>query len=384
MADAPNFRDYFRLVRDEMLARSAKLTRTVIEREGSDANALASAMAAVGDDASAQIVASQSALYIDSASGQDLDVLLFDRYNLVRTLASPSRGQVSFSTTTPVAATVTVPLGTRLSTADGLLFVTTAAATILIATSGPVIVAVRSIEAGASQQVRPATITSIIDTFVGRPADLNVTNVLATAGAEDEESDEDFRERGRAFFTTAVKGTLEAIRVGALGVLGVKRASVFEVLNPLEAPAGAVEVVIADQFTDQLVNITPTPPTYSTQAQTLAREVQSALADVRAGGVYVRVTVAQVILVSINLVLSYRAGFDTEEVNARARAAIVNTVNSLNPGVSLTIAALINALRTVNGLTVTGSEVVSPTGTTVAATLQVLRTSSTLVRVVVG
>ena len=103
------------------------------------------------------------------------------------------------------------------------------------------------------------------------------------------------------------------------------------------------------------------------------------MAQARAAGVYVATLVAQVVLQPVTLRLRVKAGFDTAAVALNARAVCVQVVNALAPGAELTVAALENALATVNGLYFVGDEVILPAATVTPTWLQVLRTNLQLV-----
>ena len=379
MADLPSFSDLFGIARDEALARNPRLTRDAIEREGSDVNAVVAAGVAASDEVVGQLADVAASLFLDTATDTALDRWVFDRFGLSRKPASASFGSVNFSTTALNPGAFSIPLGTRVGTQDGLQFVTTAATTFLAASVGPVTVPVRSSLAGASQQAQANTITSILTSIVGQPADLVVNNPLATAGADDEESDDSLRTRARGFFTTARRGTIAAIRQAALGVPGVRTATAFEVLDAFGRPAKVTQLIVADAFTDLLVGVSPTPASYQTQSQVLADTVFAALDDVRAAGIYVQVSVASVVMQPIQLALRFQAGADVEQAAYLARVAVVNTTNQLSPGSPLRVSALIAALQLVPGLFVTGLEIVSPAGDVIPLSLQVLRTTLGLV-----
>jgi len=379
MGDFASFQEIFRVGRDEILSRNSQLTREVIERDGSDANVLVAAAAAIGDDSIGQLTQVEAGLYLDSAKGLMLDRLVFDRYGLTRKPASPSQGSASFSTTAPAPGAFTIPSGTKLQASDGKQFITTASGSFAAGSTGPVLVAIRSVLAGSAQQAASGTITSILGQITGQPSDLVVTNTLATAGADDEEKDESLRDRARLFFTTARRGTIAAIRVAALAVPGVRTATAFEVIDVFGRPAKAVQLVIADAYTDQLVNVSPTPPTYQAQSQVLALTVFNSLDDVRAAGIYVDVQVGSVVLQAVTLGLRFVAGANVDSVALQARAIVAATINALSPGSSLTIASLVAALRLINGLVVTGQEIISPPGDIAVQPLQVLRSSLALV-----
>jgi uncharacterized phage protein gp47/JayE len=386
--DFPSFWSLFRVGRDEILARSSRLTRAVVEREGSDANALVAVSAAIGDEVVGTLASAVGGLFLDSATGDALDRLAFDRYGLTRKQAAPALGTVSFTTSIATTAPFSIPSGTKLQTADNVQFVTTAAVVFPAGSVGPVYAAVRSVLAGLDQQAKAGTITSISAALPGAPVGLVVTNALATAGAADRESDASLRARGQAFFPTVRRGTLKALEQGALAVAGVETATGFELVNlQTGMPDRGVYLAVSDTFTEALVEqvVVPgsaLPVAYQAQAQTLATAVLAGLSDVRAAGIPVYVVVASVVLTPVYLALSYVAGVDVNDVAERARAAVVATVNALPPGTTLTNAALRAAVGGVSGLVVTGNEIVSPNGDIVPTPIQALRTSMALVTIV--
>jgi hypothetical protein len=361
-----------------MLSRNPRLTALVIETDGTDTNILNAAAAAVGDESMGQLARVIASLYLDSATGQDLDRLVFDRYGLVRKAAAPAIGTVNFSCSPASPGVFSIPSGTLLQTTDGRQFITTAAVTFPALSSGPIAAAVRSTLAGANQQAAIGTITNIVSPIPGAAQGMAVTNTVATSGAADEETDDSLRARARSFFTTARRGTVGAIQNGGLAVAGVQTATAFEVLDTFGRPAKEVELIVTDQFTDSLVNLSPTPPTYQAQSQILAQTVFDSLSDTRAAGIFVLVRVAQVALEGIQLGLRFQAGADAATVSVTARSTIVAYVNSLPPGTNLTINGMISILRTVPGLIVTGNELLAPTGDVVCAPLQVIRTTLAL------
>lgn len=385
--DFPNFRTLFQIARNEALVRNAQLTQDAIDREGSDANILIASAVAAADEVVGQQITVTSGLFLDSASGDALDRLLFDRYGLVRKVASAAVGSVAFSTTATNPSPFTIPSGTQLSTSTGLKFETVGGMLFPAGTTGPVYVTVRSLLAGANQQAAIGTINSLVGTVPSAPNDLTVTNPIATAGASDRESDTQFRERGRSFYTTVQRGTLSAITQGALSVPGVVSASTYEFLDSSGLPNKRVACVIADKYTDSLANYTTVPPVYEAQSKVLAQQVFNALEAYRPAGVFVQVQLAQVVPLPVSLSLSFKAGVDIDITANEARAAIANYINNLQPGDDLYLQPMIQVLQGVDGLIVTGDEIVSPANQGTAADplvvttpLQVLRTSLALVR----
>ncbi len=127
------------------------------------------------------------------------------------------------------------------------------------------------------------------------------------------------------------------------------------------------------------MDLDPTPATYQTQSQVLAGEVWLALDDVRAAGIYIQIQVAVVTLQAVTLGLRFLAGANADLVALNARGAVAAWVNSLKPGDDLLVADMIRVLRTVNGLEVTGDEILSPAGDVVVPVLGVLRSGINLV-----
>ena len=379
MPDFPTFSDLFRIARDEILSRNAKLSKDAVEREGMDANILVAGACAAADEVVGQLTTLAAGLFLDSAQKTALDRLLFDRYGLVRKPAAAAIGSVQFRTATPSAVAFTIPLNTYLATADGKQFVTTESTIFSLGSVGPLTVAVRSVLAGADQNVKAFTINNVVTTIQSAPATLTVTNPYATAGADDAELDSAFRERGRRFFTTARRGTLAAIEAAALGVTGVRSATAFEVIDAIGRPARLVQLVVADAFTEQFVDLSTVPATYQVQSQGLAASVFDGLADVRPAGVFVQVIVANVILQAVQLALTFNAGADVNSVALQARAAVVNYVNALAPGAPFNPPDLLKKLQTISGLLYTGKEIVSPPGVVSAKPLQIIHTSLGLV-----
>jgi hypothetical protein len=382
MPDFPTFNDYFRIARDETLLRNSKVSREAVEREGMDANILVAAVAATADEVTGQLATVEAGTFIDSAVGPALDRLAFDRYGLVRKPAAASQGTVQFRTTVVAPVTFTIPVGVSLSTSDGTEFITSDSVVFLAGTLGPLACGVRSSLAGANQNVKALAINSITGTITSAPTDLTVSNPFATAGAGDAETDPSLRDRARRFFSTVRRGTLGALEAAALGVAGVTTAKAFEVIDSLGRPARIVQLVISDAFAEQFINYDTVPARYEVQSQLLSTSVFNALADVRPAGVFVQVIVANVILQSFQLGLSFIAGTDVNTAALAARAAIVTYLNSLVPGAPFVYQDASAVLTSVAGLAPSGNVIVSPPGNVLAKPLQVLRTSLALVTAV--
>lgn len=377
--DFPSFTTLFQTARIKALQSSTKLSQDAIIREGSDANILVATSCAAAEQVVGSLVTMTAGQFLDSANGEALDRLLFDRYGLTRKVAAQALGSVVFTLPTAAGLPFTIPAATRIGSPDGVMY-ETIEEELFPAGATEKYVSIRSMLAGATQQAKANTLTQLLSQVPDAPAGLTVNNPIATAGAADRESDADFRDRGRAFFSTARRGTLTAIVQGALTVPGVVRASAFEALDTSGAANRYVTLVIADKYTATLANLSAVPPTYEAQSKVLAQQVFNALQEYRPCGIFVQVQMAQVVLVPISLSLSFEAGADIDTAATNARAVLTQVVNNLNPGDTLQPSALQEALTNVPGLYITGNEILSPVGPVIPNPLQVLRTQLSLVR----
>lgn len=390
MPDFPTRSDLFRIERDEILSINPQLATQAVERAGTDANVLLAGSVASDDENTGQATRLSAGLFLDSARGAILDRLVFDRYGLVRNPAAAAIGTVNFSLPVVPLGAFTIPSGTLVAAANGNQYITTSATVFPTTTTGqvgqPLVSSpIRSVLAGGNQQGAVGTLTTLVSQVVlpnNVTGPLSVTNSLATAGAQDQESDDSLRSRARAFFTTARKGTLSAIQQGALAVPGVASATAIEITNGAGQPSSYVLLVVADQFTQTLLNYTQAgiPASYQAQSQQLAQNVSDDLLDVRGAGIFVQVQVANVALLPLVLAFTFVPSNSTPDQSAfLGRAAAVAYINSLGPGQSFVPSAMTSIFQSVPGLLVTGNEVVSPPGTQTAQITQVLRTTLALV-----
>jgi len=364
VASIPSYSDLFRIARDEIMARNARLSRESVEREGSDVNVLLAAMAAMGEEIAGQLADVLADSYLDSAEGAGLDRYVFDKYGLVRKPASASLGTALFtlSAVAPAGGS-SIPAGTVLVTADGIQFLTTEALSIPAGSSSGS-AGVRSVLSGADQNIKSATLTGILSslTLLGGPT-ATVSNSGRTAGGLDSELDSSLRDRARRFWQTAQRGTRAAIEAAALAVVGVKTAVAFEALDSYGRPVRWLQVVVADGQT-----------TAGAVSPALANVVRNTLEAWRPDGTFVSVVVADVVIQTVRLNLHYRAGADVDVTSERARAAITDYVNNLRPGEPFRRAAASLALLAVPGLVLLGDEVDSPSGDVIPQPTQVIRT----------
>lgn len=374
MPDLPTRADLFRIGADEVLLRSEsrpaaqRISPSQVYTDGSDINVIIASASAMAEEVTRQLALRVNALFLDGATGEDLDRLVGDRFSptIVRKSATPSLGTVQLTRVAGLLPLVTLPIGTQLTTASGVQFETTVVATVPAGSTGPVSVPIRARQAGLAGNVAALAINA----FVNPPSDpdLQVSNAAPTAGGDEVETDARLRARARDFFRTARRGTLAAIEFGALTVPGVRQATAVEEVDSLGIPTGRVSLYIADALGQ------------ANAALVLA--VQAALLEYRAAGVYVDVSSSIPLFVPIQYLLRFAAGVDTTAAFARVQAATVSAVNALAPNATLPVSLLFSVARSAPGVIVLDDAVVTPVGDLVPSAGQIIRTRTDLVTAV--
>lgn len=355
--------DLYERGRRYVLTHARKIEATIVDTLGSDVNIFVGSMAFVGHAISRQLVRSVKDLLLRTAEKEGLDRYIFDRYQEKRKGAAPARGSVMFTRGTATIGSGTIPAGTKLLTLTGLEYITTSEATFGASTLVVSDVGIRAVQAGKAFQVGKNFVrkfhrqSEIFDTTI------TVTNPLATAGGEDAEDDDVFRERMRDFWRTARRGTLGAIEFGARAVPGVESAQAVEALTGSAQPARVVQLYIADGS--------------GVASKELGDEVLTNLDDYRAAGIAVLPSLSVPQIVSVQLRLAFKAGVETAILSLTIRTAVVEFINSLGANQTL-IYKLLGALLSRyqdNGLVLEQSEIVEPAGDLVPSAGFTLRTT---------
>jgi len=366
--DLPSRADLQGIARDVVLTRATRIDPAQVDIEGSDVNLVVGISSILAGQVMNQLAYRSAALTLDGSDGEDLDRYAYDRYQLTRKGASAALGTQRIFRASAAAGAGSIPTGTKLATLTGVAYITTTTAS-LGAADLTTTATVRAVQAGKASQVSAGQISrfSAAGTLFDRT--LQATNDAATAGGEDAEDDETFRNRIRAFWRSARRGILAAIEFGAMMVPGVVSAQAVEVLSPDGTAARLVQLFIADST--------------GVASDALAAQVRISLGDFRAGGIQVLVSPSLPQLVSVTLDLTFRANVDTATLTDQIKAAVVAFINSLPVNGPMHRAELFSVLQRFagDGLVVNDQTLVLPTGDLVPATGQTIRTTPALVLV---
>jgi uncharacterized phage protein gp47/JayE len=167
----------------------------------------------------------QNLFSIDKAVGDDLDERAKDIQpgTITRNVATKATGNIVFSRTGTIG-TVNIASGTKVKTASGVVFSTTAAGQITAASPEQIaghgvgrdsgLVPAIADEPGANGNVVANTIIK----FVQKPTGVDeVTNPSAFAYGADEETDDAFRTRIKDYIASLPRSTINALESGVLG-----------------------------------------------------------------------------------------------------------------------------------------------------------------------
>jgi hypothetical protein len=181
-------------------------------------------------------------VFLDTATGSDLDALADESGATPRIAAVAAQGTVQF---TGPAGTV-IPVGTRVGTATGVTYSTLSAITIPSGVNNFSVLAAATVAGSAGNQPTGAVIR-LIDQVNGISAVINTTPM---AGGADQETDDHLRARIQlARSQKSVSGNRAEIRNQALTVAGVGGVEIMYANQgniPTAVPPGEVRVTLID------------------------------------------------------------------------------------------------------------------------------------------
>jgi uncharacterized phage protein gp47/JayE len=170
-----------------------------------------------------------SLLYAEARSGFSavLTKLPYSIFGFGKHSASYATGAVTFLRSETVG-NVTIPIGTLLSTAGGVMFETTEAVE-MAPLEASVNAAIRAIEPGRNGDVPPGTISVVVSGLTGVDS---VLNSAATAGGVNEETEAEYVARFRSYILGLPRSNLHGLITGALLNENIRSVSIVENFPP--------------------------------------------------------------------------------------------------------------------------------------------------------
>ena len=355
--------DLYAIGRAYVLARAKRIDPQQVDTLGSDVNLFVGSQSVVNYALVKQLGYRTASLLLDGAIGEDLDRYAYDRYQIARKGASAALGTERFFRATAALGAGSIPAGTVLRTLGAIAYITITTANFGLNQTDNVFADVRALQAGKATQVGANQVRAFQNAQTIFDPTIQLTNDKPTAGGEEVESDDDFRNRIRSFWLTARRGVLSAIEFGALAVPGVTSAQAIEAINSFGQPARVVSLYISDSS--------------GVASAALAAQVVAALDDYRAGGIAVLVNTSIPELVAVTLSLTFQGNVDTVSLSQVIQAAVVSFVNSLPVNGPLYVGQLYTLLQryAAQGLVVNQSSIVAPAGDQLPVLGQTFRTT---------
>lgn len=259
-------------------------------------------------------------LYFGGAKEDDLDMVIIDKLGLPRELSTRSYGTLVFSRTVAGAAG-TIDSGTSVSTdadVEGVKHTVSTDLTIAVPDGAfSMTVPATASLYGSSSNVKAGLLTKA-DAALFDPS-ITVTNPQPFAGGSDSETDDAYATRARTLWQTQRRATLSALEEGARQVAGVSVARATD-----DELSGLVTIYVSDD--DGGSN------------SRMVYDVQLAMEEWRAGGIYVHVTggIRAAVVISIT-VYGYAKGFDVAAATGLISDSIITRAGRLKVGQILTI-----------------------------------------------
>lgn len=257
--------------------------------------------------------------FFDGAKGAALDLLVLDRLSLPREPATAAQVTLSF-TRTSGGAGGTIPAGTTVATlydpsGKQVRFTTDGAIVVPGADNGPFTIVATATTTGRDSNAAAGTIEQIVDALFD--STFTVTNAATAGGGNEAESDEDFRRRAKAFYSTLRRGTVAALEQGALGVATVRVATVSE-----DFDSGITTIIVGDEDGNSTAQ--------------MIEDVEFELENWRAASAVVNVTGAHRQEVEITLQLAnVRAGFNVAASADTVEEVVIARGNKVRGGETL-------------------------------------------------
>lgn len=365
--------NFFRVAESRLgTVQDSQIDRRSIRTPGSNVNVIYGGISAVGEEVDRRSSARFAGRVVDAAEGEELSSLVAELSfgRVVRKGASAAT--VTLGVSRPgTSGAITLATG-LVADIGGVAFTLDApGVTFANGEGGPLVVKPASFtaqQAGTATNVvvtAPRFTGSAAVTFGALLAPV-ADEPRATGGAE-READPALKARFK-IFTRGLDQNISLIEAGALATPGIESAVALEELSPEGFLTGNVILHVAD------ANGRAGAP--------LRALVTATLRGYRMAGQIITVLSALPELTSITLRFGVLAGFSVGDVQARARSAVVASVNALEPGQSLFRAIVSAALAGVPGLVFLEAEpsgVVIPAADLIATPSTRFRTSAELV-----
>ena len=268
---------------------------------------------------------------------------------------------VIFSRSVSTSEAKSAPIGTKVKTSSGLIFITTEEAIINASETESNSVEVEAEVVGTTYNVSSGAISLINDSLDGIDS---VNNANAATGGVDKETTYQYNTRFQQYIEGLGRSNLAGLIYGALSVEGITSASVKELFPPVSNVN--VNVYIDDGSAGGV-------------SSALVSEVQSVIdgdgtddnPGYRAGGVNVIVLAPSIVTINIETEITAISGVDLDQIEEDINTEITNYINNLGIGTDVIYNEIIAAIMSVYG--VSDCNLTAPSANTNILATQVAR-----------
>jgi len=262
-----------------------------------------------------------SALYIKTISNIELYAkdMAYAQFDFEKKDGLAASGSVRFSRKAASSIEVRIPIGAKISTADGLIFETTTEGKIAAGTTVSGFVPASCTKVGDIGNVGIGKINTIVNTLYG--VDI-VKNEAAFTGGVNQETDEEYGARFSEFIIGLGKSSVSGVRATALSINGVRSVSLVE---HFPAQSGYNFTLYAENGSGGL----------PAAIKTIIEEViigNDNVEGVRACGVNARILAPQIVTVNVSLLFRVDGTIPAGHIEEAIKTKIINYMNSLKIG----------------------------------------------------
>ncbi len=306
-------------------------------------------------------------LYIKTRIGFDKGLLLtpFQAFNFDREAGQAASGSVIFSRTGTIG-TVSIAIGTVVSTSDGTRFETTALGSIINGNTDSAAIAILAEDTGTDGNVPANTITTITTPVVGVET---VDNASGTTGGQNEETNSEYALRFQQYILGLGRSNINGLITGAKLVTGVRSASVIEHFPPVSSYNATVYIDDgAGEASADLV---------ASVLSVIEGDGTASNPGYKAGGVNIRVLAPTKVTIAVTVEITDDGTISQTTIEYNAQVTIENYINNLSIGDDVIQNKIRQVLMAVDG--VLDINLTVPSGNTTISDSQIARTGTILI-----
>lgn len=266
--------------------------------------------------------------------------LPFYAFGFSKHAGSKASGTVVFSRNVATTDPVTIAIGTLVSTASGLIFVTTSLGVILANQTSSGEVSIQAYDVGANFNVPAATITTMTTPVVGVDT---VTNSSSTTGGLDEEDDNSFQSRFRDYTLGLGRGNVYGLKAAAMSVTGVRSASPVEHFPPLS------DIYNVSMYIDDGAGNAPQALIDAVVAA-IQGDGTTANPGNKPAGINVRVLGPTKVTIGVQVTVTDTGNVSRGTITSNIQTAVTNYINNLQIGEDVIYNELVQVIMEVVGV----------------------------------